>query len=140
LNFKYNIADKVYIVDYENYKAEIPCDTCCGEKNVEIKGEKFSCPDCNGRGHHLKDARGFRVKRSAALTVNGIYLENSSDVYYFVKEIPDVKIKECDIFNDFGSAKNECMKRNKEKKYTFTKYEPKSSKSTFGDRWWYNEV
>lgn len=47
---KYNIGDCVYHVMYTQKQIKKPCPSCNSKGRINLKKQKFNCPDCYGRG------------------------------------------------------------------------------------------
>jgi hypothetical protein len=65
---KYDYGQHLYCLTRSN--VDLPavcCDACEGEKVVVVRGEKFSCPKCGGKGVLVKTAHGWIVGGSGTV-------------------------------------------------------------------------
>lgn len=128
LNNKFNIDQKLFMIYFFSKAEKAVCDVCNGDGIIEIKGKRFTCPECNGNPdymvektrkwhvintsphNHLISIEYNRVKKiDAIITEGGIRL-----MYYFGKsaEYAFIGFTEKDLFLTLQEAQEKCDKRN----------------------------
>jgi len=131
---KFRLDDKVYVIQYlKDLKSVDPCEICEGTKEVVLKGFKYKCPSCFGKG--TKNI----YKRAWTLVLNSvedpklhkIYSKNISlrlsepdtpkvsytlEVHTCIGGVVQDRLKnisESSLFKTIEEAQAECDKRNK---------------------------
>ena len=113
---KFNIFDTLVTVDKSPVEKE--CDTCSGTGEVKLKGKKFDCPDCNGRGASW-DYKNYRCSVGEALRVDRIevWVNQDGTTEEFYKNDTgnpdrDWKLITSPNFKTFTEAEDYCKKQN----------------------------
>lgn len=112
---KYSIKDLLYIIEEEKYETE--CVYCNGTGVVKIKGKKFDCPNCDGKGKtetavkwivgdaQYPDRISIEVEEGEKPRISYVFKCGDFPRYY----------DESDCFPSRAKAQAECNRRNNEK-------------------------
>jgi len=65
---RYAFGDLLYCLTRANVDLPpVRCGACEGEKTVDVRGERFTCPKCAGKGQIVKQASGWIVGDSGTV-------------------------------------------------------------------------
>ena len=99
---KFSVNQKVFCVEKERRIIKKPCNICNGCGIVTLKGKKYKCPECSGKGYG--EYRNMYVAHAAVISDIKISISASREDYTYVsyKCIYD-RYKDC-VFRLNGTA------------------------------------
>ena len=132
INTKYNLGDMVYPITtrMERIRVATNCPVCKDSGEVEIKGKKYTCPECNGDTYHINygdieyyvDCDNGKIGKIETEIYDREYEDH--DNYEYMLDSTGVGSGQCwkeeNLFLSKEEAQMECNIRNK------GRYEPSS--------------
>lgn len=115
---KFNIGDKIFIIQSTTYVGKNICTACNGTKYINLGGDSFMCPKCSGIGYiENYDKEQWRVttdSECAKRPIGKVEIESDgkyTDITYFPKNMGSF-FHEIDCFKTEQEAQEECDRRN----------------------------
>jgi RecJ-like exonuclease len=127
---KFSLEDKVFIIHKHGNYQFVTCKACQGNGGVEIKGNKFQCTVCYGKGGQKEWVPEKWQVTYKNTKVGRVTVEKYSEEYY--QNYPEERQREIrymvaatgigsgnvwyekDVFKTLKEAEAECAKRNAE--------------------------
>ena len=83
IHTKHGVGDYVYGLTRANVDMPaVRCGACEGEKVVDVRGEQFPCPKCQGTGAIVKQASGWIVGESGTIgQIRVLYARADANTY-----------------------------------------------------------
>lgn len=115
---KFNIGDKIFIIQSTTYVGKNTCTACNGTKYINLDGDNFICPKCSGIGYiENYDKKQWRVITEGECAIRPIGKINveiegkNIDVTYFPRRMGSFFHEE-NCFGTEQEAQEECDRRN----------------------------
>ena len=117
LESKFDLGDKVWKIGYLMTKVNDKCPTCEGKKRIFIKDSDFQCPDCCGRGYHVRyEPQSWKIQELLTVGQIRITKDKKEDKREYMCNETGVGSGsihyEKDLFHTYEEAQTECDRRN----------------------------
>lgn len=125
---KFNIGDKVVIIECCSKEVFENCTTCNGTKEIIVKDKIFDCPDCHGYGGETKwlpvewriiNDDGILSGYDKIIKIEVEVTKKETNIKYMLghrysqSSLGNYWFEDC-VFSTIEEAQAECIKRNKE--------------------------
>ncbi len=130
LTAKFDIGQEVFVVNTTSAYRNVKCDACRETGQIELGGEPFTCPKCEGKskhrqyaGHKTYVAHCGRVGKIEATAYGDRYVDSEDDngVRYMIDTtgVGSGSVwNERDLFATREVAEAYCIEKNSDKKWS----------------------